>query len=528
MDVINTTLVKLRSFFRDLFTYNTDASIELVDALSSNTEANSVVQLSENICYTRHYTTLTSVVSSFYKPNDKAANEYQEQLKEAKKKIQNTLCQHIEIDIERDYHLFAIDVTPNPRPYAKKVEDRGYIKHNEVISSGKPVTIGHNYSCVIYLTGQKTWALPLAIDRVSTSVKETVFGVNQWCEIIKDKNNNFQDKRCVGVFDAAYSSAYCIAAFNDNQPNDAVLIARLRGNRVLQRPYTGVKNKKGRPAIFDHNNTFDLKNENTWGDPIQSSSCSWTTKKGKEQTVHINLWDNLRMSGHHDAKIQETPLMVARITVRDQSGELVYARALWTVIAGVWPTDWPITHIWDNYHLRFDAEHFFRFGKSHLLLVDHQSSIALNEENWKQFCMISYHQLYHARKLVANIKKKWETKKTLSDEVLSPSRVQRGMAALLKQLPSVTEEVKPRGRPAGNQLGDKIITRPDCEVVKKPVSKPNKIKGLSINYKFEKDSNILKPSIKYYGLKKEHIPDDISKIISQLSVFESLAPTQPP
>ena len=134
------------------------------------------------------------------------------QLAEAKKKIQNTLCQHIEIDVERDYHLYAIDVTPNPRPYAKKVEDRGYIKHNEVVNSGKPVTIGHNYSCVLYLTGQGTWALPLAIDRVSTSEKDTVFGVKQWCEIIKDENNHFTDKRCVGVFDAAYSSAYCIAA----------------------------------------------------------------------------------------------------------------------------------------------------------------------------------------------------------------------------------------------------------------------------------------------------------------------------
>ena len=100
-------------------------------------------------------------------------------------------------------------MTPNPRPFAKKVEDKGYIKHNEVVSNGKPVTIGHNYSCVLYLTGQSTWALPLSNDRVPTSVKDTVFGVKQWCEVIKDKNNQFTNKKCVGVFDAAYSSAYC-------------------------------------------------------------------------------------------------------------------------------------------------------------------------------------------------------------------------------------------------------------------------------------------------------------------------------
>ena len=192
-----------------------------------------------------------------------------------------------------------------------------------MVSSGKPVTVGHNYSCVLYLTGQSTWALPLSIDRVSTSVKDTVFGVKQWCEVIKDNNNQFTDKKCVGVFDAAYSSAYCIASFNDNQPGDAIFIARLRGDRVLQRPYAGEKNSKGRPIIFDKNNTFDLKDETTWGKPAQSSSCAWTTKKGKQHIVHIEVWYDIRMRGHHDAKIQETPLMVARITVRNLLPQIV-------------------------------------------------------------------------------------------------------------------------------------------------------------------------------------------------------------
>lgn len=528
MDFLNTTLVKLRNCFRSFFPYNTDASIELLDALSSNTKADSVVQLSENICYTRHYTSLTHAISSFYKPKNKEPKDYKVQLTESKKKIQNTLCQHIEMDVEHDYHPFAIDVTPNPRPFAKKVEDRGYIKHNEVVNSGKPVTIGHNYSCVVYLTGQSTWALPLAIDRVSTSQKDTVFGVNQWCEIIKDENNHFTDKRCVGVFDAAYSSAYCVSAFNDHQPGDAVFIARLRGDRVLQRPYTGEQNSKGRPITFDKDNTFDLKDEKTWGKPVQSSFCIWTTKKGKEHIVHIEVWYDLRMRGHHDAKIQETPLMVSRITVRNQAGELVYVRPLWTVIVGSWPSSWPITNIWYNYHIRFDAEHFFRFGKSHLLLVDYQSCYSLNEENWKQFCMISYHQNYHSRKLVQNIKKTWETKKTPSDEVLSPSKVQRGMGDLLKQLPRITEEVKSRGRPAGNQPGVKIVTRSDCEVVKKSASKPTDKKGFSINYRFEKNTQILKPKIKYNGIEKESIPTAITAVIDKIQKMPLFEVSIPP
>jgi hypothetical protein len=394
MDFLNTNLVKFRSRFRNLFPHNTDASIELIDALSSNANAGSVVQLSENARYTRHYTTLTAAISSFYKPKDKKAEDYQVQLAETKIKIQNTLCQHIELDVERDFHLFAIDVTPNPRPYAKKVEDRGYIKHNEVVNSGRPVTIGHNYSCVAYLTNQNTWALPVAIDRVPTLEKDAVFGVRQWCKIIKDKNNSFTDKRCVGVFDGAYSNPSCIAAFNDNQPGNAIFIARLRADRVLQRPYTAERNTEGRPALFDKENPFDLKNEGTLGEPDQSSSCDWETKKGKKYSVYIDVWHDLRMRGNNDAKIQTTPIMVARITVKNQTGDLVYARPLWTMVVGSWPSDWPITYIWHDYHLRFDVEHFFRFGKSRLLLVNYQSPEVLNEENWKQFCMVAYPEYF--------------------------------------------------------------------------------------------------------------------------------------
>ena len=219
---------------------------------------------------------------------------------------------------------------------------------------------------------------------------------------------------------------------------------------------------------------------------------------------------------------------MSKLQVRDQNGELVYARPLWTVTVGSWPNNWPITNIWYNYHIRFDAEHFFRFGKSKMLLIGYQSSETLNEENWMQFCMIAYHQLYHARKLVKNVKKKWETKKTPSDAVLSPSKVQRGMGDLLKQLPAITTEVKPRGRPSGNQMGAEIITRPDCEVVKKSASKPKENKGFSINYRFEKNTQILKPKIKYNGIKKESIPTELTEMIDKIQIMPLYEVSIPP
>ena len=112
--------------------------------------------------------------------------------------------------------------------------------------------------------------------------------------------------------------------------------------------------------------------------------------------------------------------------------------------------------------------------------------------------MIATHQLYHGRKLVNNIK------------------VSRRKAAYLDYLPAITEEVQPRGIPTGNKMGVKIITRPDCEVIKKSPLKPIDIRGLSINYRFKKDSDILKPRIKYNGIEKSSIPAEIADIIDKI------------
>ena len=71
----------------------------------------------------------------------------------------------------------------------------------------------------------------------------------------------------------------------------------------------------------------------------------------------------------------------------------------------------------------------------------------------------------------------------------------------------------------------KIITRADCEVVKKSASKPIDKSGLLINYRFEKDSKIFKPRIKYNGIEKSSIPAEIADVIDKIqkmSLFEVL------
>ena len=102
------------------------------------------------------------------------------------------------------------------------------------------------------------------------------------------------------------------------------------------------------------------------------------------------------------------------------------------------------------------------------------------------------------------------------------------MGDLLKQLPAITKEVKPRGRASGNQMGAEIITRSDCEVVKKSALKPTDTRFLSINYRFEKNTRILKPRIKYNGIKKESIPTELTEMIDKIQTMPCYEVSIPP
>ena len=146
------------------------------------------IELTNSFLYTRHFSTLSYAISSYYKPRDKTQEEAKDARSKINKEIENTLCQHLSFDAhaetECEYHLFAIDVTPYQRPYSPKLEDKGFVHVNETISGKKPIAIGHHYSSVAYLTKEKHWAPPVSIKRVPSYEKESVFGVKQWADII--------------------------------------------------------------------------------------------------------------------------------------------------------------------------------------------------------------------------------------------------------------------------------------------------------------------------------------------------------
>ena len=116
------------------FSARQDATMELIDALSSNTNATSVVELSLNPLHRRNYCSITRVVDEFYASTDADKKVAQNQ------KVTRLISQHCIPQEKRHFHLFAADITPNPRVFSPTLEDRGYVYAPNTIAGNTPVT----------------------------------------------------------------------------------------------------------------------------------------------------------------------------------------------------------------------------------------------------------------------------------------------------------------------------------------------------------------------------------------------------
>ena len=100
-----------------------------------------------------------------------------------------------------------------------------------------------------------------------------------------------------------------------------------------------------------------------------------------------------------------------------------------------------LNDIADSYFLRYDIEHFFRFGKQKLLLTCFQTPEVRHEENWWWLCLMGYMMLYQTRGLANQIRYPWEKKQKedKNEECKTPSRVQRDYERIIKEIGNVQD-----------------------------------------------------------------------------------------
>ena len=195
--------------------------------------------------------------------------------------------------------------------------------------------------------------------------------------------------------------------FEASKNSNQVHISRLRSNRVLYYP-APQKNvvKKGRKKRFGY--PFRLNDSATQQAANEKITFEIISKKGKQQIVTIEGWNNIVMRGTQASNVSKNPLRLLKVCVHKASGKLLFKKPLWLVVAGKKQSELSLRDIFDCYRQRFDIEHFFRFGKNKLLLDKSQTPDIEHEEAWWQLCMMAYVQLYLARDLAKNTPTPWE------------------------------------------------------------------------------------------------------------------------
>ena len=449
--------------------------MDLIDALAATPTTDSVVKLSLSSLFGRTYSSLTDVLSSLFRENLKTLPTDEER-KEQTLKVTQLLAEECASNaLQKDVALFAIDCTADPRIYADKVKDRTIVHAPNHVPGQKPITVGHEYSVLVYLPDreedkEKHWVVPLSVKRVESHQSGPEVGLLQFEEIAND--TVFKRHFCIVVNDAAYSTRKWVIG-GGKLPN-VVQIARLRGNRKVYRMPADINEpKRGRPQLYGA--------EILLQDPPQpdlEEITKLTSRKGRVCQVLLQRWNDVIMQGSKDEPTHEHPFDLLRVTVTDDKGKAVYRRPLWIMIAGEKRREVRSNDARIAYGRRYDIEHFFRFGKQRLGMVASQTCETRHEENWQWIGLLAYNMLYYARSLAKSTRYPWEKKKVqVLGSIERPSQVQRDYNRIISEIGTPAPFPKPRGKSPGRQLGHQPGARPECPVIRKSVEKEDDESG---------------------------------------------------
>jgi len=435
----------------------TDTLMDLVDALSSNTTAKSVVELTLNPQFQRSYSAMNKAI---------AVNSLSD------KQLARLATPTIAAPQERKFYLIGTDVTSNPRPYAETLPDRGFVYQPNTIKGNKPIAIGHQYSFVAFLPERHQpkvgrWVVPLAMARVRSEKNKELVGAQQVRAILKDDELPFGKSLCVEVEDSAYSKpAYLIA--NRDQEN-LVTLTRARGTRTFYHeptPETETRAEKGHPTWFG--TPFCLKARRTWGVPDETAETTFTSQRQVTYRVEIQAWHNLLMRGKKDVPMHQQPFTLVKICWYNPQGEALFQKPLWLIVMGDRRAEPTLLDIHQSYLQRYDLEHFFRFGKQKLLLDKFQTPDDQHEENWWRLVALAYLQLWAAKESVTQLPRPWERYlPSVLNKLVTPAAAQRDMSRIIRQIGTPSRVPKPRGKSPGRPKGVVLAPRKRHAVVKK-------------------------------------------------------------
>ena len=472
MKIVNYTgdLQSLRQKIYGSFEHRPDALMEVLDALTSNPNARSVAELSLSPHFHRQYSSVFDAIDNYLFADDADQLTIARRVREAL--LINITASVLPARPSRVWY-FATDATSVSRQYATTLEDKTYVYQPNSVAGNKPVTIGHQYCTMAYLpekgAGDPPWVVPMLIRRIRSCETETEVAVQALAFLFSDEALPWivSGELVVNVADSKYGTVPFLFPLSSH-PN-LLNITRIRANRVLYRlpePVDPTERKRGRPRRYGKR--FDLKDGNTWDTPDEQEEFEYCSKKGHHYKVVIEAWNDLIMRGKKDMPMHKNPFRLLRVLIFKPNGDLLFTRPMWLIVIGERRNELSLKEIWQAYRQRYDIEHFFRFGKQHLLMADFQTNQVERSENWMALVQLAYVQLFMARKLASSLPRRWERYLPVKNkEVANPTQTQRDFSRIIDEIGTPAKASIRRGKSVGRKKGSTWKKKPRKPAIKK-------------------------------------------------------------
>lgn len=425
------------------FTRAADALLNTVDALATETQAQSFVELSLSPYFERHW-------SSLYEAFEDGRIDLH--------RLQEVFVRYLPPPSESKPLLLGIDASNIARPQAKTAADRTVLHvPNLPRSRTAPLTVGWQFSALVALPEQpSSWNYILDSRRISSEQTAGQVAAEQVREIAPLLPPEFS---VLVLGDRYYPTVEVLTALQESAWNG---LLRCKSNRVFYRVAPAPTGKRGAPR--KDGPRFACQEESSQGPP----DVQWEDQQDNGPRVRVECWQHL-----HCKHAREVDLRVYRVTWLDAVATTRCPRVSWFI--GVGPDPMPPREIPLLYRSRYGIEHGYRFQKQRLLWDNPRLRTPAQFERWTQIVALTQNLLRLARPLVAPLAQPWER----SPRPATPQQVRRGLAKILATLGTPARRVQPRGKSPGRAKGTRVARAARFEVIKKGHHQPKKPRTLA-------------------------------------------------
>lgn len=428
-----TSLESFRSTrYQTCFTRAADALFDLADALLTDTQARSFVELSQAASFQRAWPSLYEALDDGRIERAALIHLFAAQLPDA---------------LVGSRLVLGVDVSSILRPDAHTSADRTLVHRSNLPSDATPVGPGWQFSTVVVLPDPVSSATSILDNRrVPSTETATTIGVAHLMDVLPLLQA--RGVPLLTVLDRGYRTAPWVQA-SHHLPTDQLI--RARGDRVLYRPPPVRRpHQRGRPALDGPR--FQGTDATTHGTP----DADWHGTDAAGHPIQVTAWKNL-----HLQDVRQVPITVIRIIRTRARGTKRAPRTSWFWwLGGALP---PLAAIPGLYARRFGQEHGYRFAKQDLLWATPKVRTPEPFERWTDIVSCVQNQLILARPVVDAVRRPWER----STRAATPRHVRRAMSRIIGRLGTPARPPQRRGNAPGRSLGTPIKRATRHPVIRK-------------------------------------------------------------